>query len=83
MGLAGEDRYPMGARVTYADAQATVSDGVAGLVTGTVNGPAFDLDPERPGEITHVSVWTERDNGREPTSIMVAVANIVDVDARA
>jgi hypothetical protein len=73
--------YPMGARVVYADAQATVSDGVAGMVTGTINGPTFDLDPERPGEITHVSVWTERDKGREPTSILVAVENIATVEA--
>jgi hypothetical protein len=72
--------YPTGARVTYADDSATVSDRVPGLVTGTVNGNGYDMDPERPGEITHVPIWTERDNGREPTTILVAVENIVAVD---
>lgn len=68
--------YPMGARVTYADANAAVSDGVAGLVSGVINGePIHDDD----GAVLFVPVYTRRDHGREATTVFVAVSNIVDV----
>lgn len=68
--------FPMGATVTYADATATTSTGEPGVARGTVNGePISFLD----GEIGWVPVWTERDNAREPTTILVAVANVLEV----
>lgn len=70
-------KYPMGARVTYGDANATVSDGVEGLVTGTVNGLPICHDT---GAVWRVPVWTSRDKGREPTTIYVPVENVVSVE---
>lgn len=66
--------FKPGTRLTYADGEATVSDGMAGLVTGTVNGPPITDDE---GNVSHVPVFTERDNGREATTVYVAVTNIV------
>lgn len=74
------ERYPMGATVTFADANATVSDGVIGLRTGTVNGPA--LCNEDTGEVLLVPVWSERDHGREATTVYVSVANIINVERK-
>jgi hypothetical protein len=66
--------YRPGMRVSFADAMATVSDGVAGVVTGAVNGePIRDDD----GAITHVPVWAARDHGREATTIYVAIDNML------
>jgi hypothetical protein len=68
--------YPMGVTVTFADANATVSDGVAGLMTGMVNGDPIADDE---GVVLFVPVWATRDHDREPTTIFVAVPNIVSV----
>jgi hypothetical protein len=75
----GMSDYPMGAKVTYADDTATVSDGVAGLVTGRINGePICDDDDE----VIFVPVWSERDKRREPTTVFVSVNNIMEVAPR-
>lgn len=66
--------YKPGTRVSYADDSATVSDGVTGVSSGVVNGPPL-LDDD--GEPTHVPVFTERDNGREATTVWVAVENLL------
>jgi hypothetical protein len=71
-----EEQYPMGATVTFADVNATVSDDVLGLREGLINGaPLTDDD----NVVLYVPVFTDRDNGREATTIYVAVANIADV----
>ncbi len=57
----------IGDRVEFNDANATVSDGKPVVREGTVNGEPY-------GGI--VPVFAERDNGREPTTILVAVQNI-------
>lgn len=67
--------YPMGARVAFADANATTSDGNPGVVSGTVNGPPLDM----PDGSVFVPVFTERDNGREATTIYVAAVNVLGV----
>ena len=59
--------------VEFSDANATVSDGKPVKRRGTVNGPALG---------GAVPVWSERDNGREPTTIIVAVQDIVAVYRR-
>lgn len=66
--------YEPGTEGSYGDANATVSDGLEGVATGVVNGPPITDDS---GEITHVPVYTDRDNGREATTVYVAVANIL------
>jgi hypothetical protein len=68
--------FPMGARVTFADANATVSDGVAGLRTGTVNGEPITDDE---GIVLAVPVFAQRDNGREATTIFVHPSNVMGV----
>ena len=76
-----DTEYPLGMAVSFADASATVTqdsadpeDATVVIVTGTINGaPLRDEN----GEITHVPVWAERDNGREATTIIVAVANLM------
>lgn len=69
--------YPMGATVTFADHGAIAQDETEPVVaTGTVN--ATPLDDEN-GTVTHVRVWAARDHGRESTTIIVAVANVLDV----
>jgi hypothetical protein len=68
--------FPMGAEVTFADASATTSTEEVGVAKGTVNGPSIH-DPET-GKVTHVPVWAERDNGREPTTVFVAIDNILN-----
>lgn len=65
--------YERGARVRYADGSATTSDGMV-LAEGVVNG-----DPVSNGVLTYVPVWSERDSGREPTTIYVDSRNIVEV----
>lgn len=70
------DGYPIGVRVTFADDNATVSDGVAGLRSGVVNGKPLADDE---GIVQFVPVWAARDNGREPTTIFVPPANIMGV----
>ena len=69
--------YRMGARVYYADANATVSNGAAGIAAGTVNGEPIR---DGAGAIQYVPVFTARDHGREPTTVFVAVSNIVGVE---
>jgi len=69
-----ERSYKMGTRLAFRDCTATVSDEVDGISTGTVNGPPL-TDYEK--RVTHVPVFAERDNGREPTTIYVAVEDIV------
>jgi hypothetical protein len=70
--------YPLGATMTFVDANATVSDGVAGLRTGVINGPPItDYDDST----LYVPVFAKRDNGREPTTIWVHVANVMGVDS--
>lgn len=68
------EEYTPGMRVSYTDANATVSDGVAGIATGAVNGPPIRDDH---GDITHIPVFTERDHGREATTIYVAIDNML------
>jgi hypothetical protein len=70
------DSYPMGARVTFADQNATVSHGKPGLVSGTVNGEAITDDE---GTVLAVPVFAARDNGRESTTIFVHPSNIMGV----
>jgi hypothetical protein len=70
------DDYPMGALVTYADADATTSRGMTGVAGGIVNGPAIC---DHAGDVSHIPVWSERDNGREPTTVYVHVANVLEV----
>lgn len=67
--------YPPGTKIAYRDSTETVSDGADGIVEGVVNGEPRDLADA--GELTHLPVWTERDNGREPTTIWVGFGNIV------
>lgn len=66
--------YKQGMHVSFHDSEATVSDGTSGVCTGMVNGePLRDDD----GNVTHVPVWAERDNGRENTTIWVAISNML------
>lgn len=64
----------MGEAVSFADASATVSDDVAGVSQGTINGPPITDDE---GVVTHVPVYAERDNGREATTVWVAISNLL------
>lgn len=84
-GIGGEDfkvlqrfgrgeEYAPGMRVSFTDANATVSDDVAGVVTGVVNGPPIRDDH---GDITHIPVFAARDKGREETTIYVAIDNVL------
>lgn len=67
----------VGDRITYMDAWATTSTGQPGVVVGTMNGePIRDDD----GEVRFIPVWTERDNMREPTTILVAIDNVLGVN---
>jgi hypothetical protein len=67
--------YPMGARVTFGDATATTTTDPV-VATGTINGdPLTDDD----GTVRFVPVFAERDNGREATTVYVAVANVMEV----
>ena len=63
-----------GCRVTFHDPNGNVRHGQDSLSTGVVN-----ADPWRIGERTLVPVWCERDEGREPTTVMVDQVNIVTV----
>lgn len=72
-----ENGYPIGARVTFADQNATVSHGKPGLVTGVVNGPPITDDDD--GIVLAVPVFAARDNGRESTTIFVHPSNIMGV----
>lgn len=69
--------YPIGALVKYVDEVATVSTGETVLATGRINGEALANDDT--GEVVYVPVWTSRDNNREPTTVYVAVHNILEV----
>lgn len=78
------ERYAIGTRVLFRDANATVSDGVDGVRTGVVNGPIWFSDDEAFGEYAteeceplRLLVWASRDKGREATTIMVAWGNVV------
>lgn len=66
--------YKPGMKVLFADANATVSDGAPGVSRGVVNGEPYE---DEDGNVAHVPVWAERDNGREPTTIFVAAANLL------
>lgn len=68
------EEYAPGMRVSFTDANATVSDDVAGVVTGVVNGPPIRDDH---GDITHIPVFAARDKGREETTIYVAIDNML------
>lgn len=63
-----------GERWTFADSEATVTDGEAGVAEGVVNGEPIADDA---GNVTHVPIFAERDNGREPTTIYVARRNLL------
>ena len=66
--------YKIGDRVLFADASATVSDGVTGTREGMINGaPITNGD----GTILYYCVWAERDNSREATTIIVAATNMI------
>ncbi|MFL5861130.1 MAG: hypothetical protein ACJ780_10155 [Solirubrobacteraceae bacterium] len=86
-------RYQTGVRVVFRDANATVSDGVDGLRSGIVNGPIWFADDEefgsayaeefgggKEGAPVCLSVYASRDNGREPTTILVAWENVVGIE---
>lgn len=66
--------YKPGMRVAFADQNATVSTDEPSVVTGLVNGEPYT---DEFGEVTHVPVWAERDNGREATTIIVAINNML------
>jgi hypothetical protein len=61
-----------GDRVRYADASATTSTGEPVIVDGTVNGVPLDHDGVR-----YWPVWSQRDNGREATTVYVHEGNIL------
>lgn len=71
-----EADFPMGARVTFADASATTSSGEPGVAVGVVNGDPVTRD----GEVKFVPVFAARDNGRESTTVLVAIDNVLDVE---
>jgi hypothetical protein len=66
--------YKIGMKVCFADASATVSDNEPHVVEGMVNGEPYADDD---GTVTHVPVWAARDNGREATTIIVAIDNML------
>lgn len=70
----GMNDYPLGTKVRFMDSSATVSDGKPVKVEGTVNGPVIRYDDGTPWA---VPVWCQRDNGREPTTILVDPANLL------
>lgn len=72
--MAEHPDYKPGMNVCFADAQATVSTDEPGVVEGMVNGEPYR---DEAGEMTHVPVWAERDNGREATTIIVAIDNML------
>lgn len=67
--------YRPGMKVCFADAQATVSTGEPSVIEGMVNGEPYR--DEETGEVSHVPVWAKRDNGREATTIIVAIGNML------
>ncbi len=72
--------FPLGARVEYATDGADVGPlrarGELTTTVGTVNGRPV-TDPAT-GKVAYVPVWTARE-GREATTIYVAVGNILTV----
>ena len=68
--------YPPGATVTFLDRTATTS-GPMVVASGFVNG-----EPVEANGVDYVPVFAERDNGREPTTIMVAEQNVLGVKLR-
>lgn len=66
--------YKMGTTVAFRDSQATVSDSSEGVSEGVVNGSPLRDDN---GAITHIRVFADRDNGREATTIIVGVGNVL------
>jgi hypothetical protein len=71
------DAYPMGATLTFLDSTATVSSDAAGVAKGMINGePLMHEDGD---VVAYVPVWCERDNNREPTTVFVAVSNVLNV----
>lgn len=64
-----------GDTVTFRDPNGNVRHGEDSLSTGVVNGESWDIN----GRIL-VPVWCQRDDGREPTTIMVDRSNIVTVE---
>lgn len=66
--------YPVGTKVAFRDSNATTSTQEEGVAEGMVNDPPLRDDA---GEITHIRVWAARDNGRESTTIIVPVANVL------
>ena len=66
--------YFPGDHVTFRDPNGNIVDGQDSLSNGIVN-----ADPWRISGRTLIPVWCERDNGREPTTIMVDESNIVTV----
>lgn len=67
------NEYPLGAKVTFADASAVVASGETVVAHGVVSGEAGD---------GYVPVFAERSGGREATTIYVAIANILTVEPR-
>ena len=65
---------PMGATVTFIDPTAVVTQAMS-VCTGFINGPVIDVDGE-----SFVSVWAERDNGRESTSVFVHSSNVLKIE---
>lgn len=60
-------------KVRFLDDTATTSDGTLAVVTGIVNGEPITM----PDGTRFVPVWAERDNGREPTTILVKESNLL------
>jgi hypothetical protein len=71
--------FPVGTRVLFGDANATVSDSLAGTRIGIVNGDPICDDN---GAIKYYCVWADRDNGREATTIFVAAPNLLGLAGR-
>jgi hypothetical protein len=67
-------RCPMSATVVFADGVATTTTDPV-VATGVVNGEPI----EGPDGALYVPVWAQRDNGREPTTVYVAEANVLKV----
>ena len=72
------DEFPMGAVVRYT-ARGEVAQDDSGPVTasGFVNGNPY-LDDD--GQVEYVPVWSKRDHGREATTIVVHIENVIAVE---
>lgn len=68
-------KFIPGSRVTFRDPNGNVLHGHDSLSTGVVSGEPWDIKGRQ-----LVPVWCQRDQGREPTTILVDESNIVSVE---